>query len=334
MNYFSFHIGDYRGATAHLSNDEDLCYRRLLDLYYDKDGDLPDLKTIARRVRMPEEVVEAILGEFFTSISGGWSHERADKEIRNFKKQTEGGKKGAEARWGGHRGAIAPPCDTHMGLDSPPNATPMPTNNHKPITNISPLPPKGGEEEVVMVEVSSRIEKTGEKTAVRGGDIDGSQSSVLAVSSTQETTSGNRIDQRFSEFWQAYPENRRKNLYRAQSAFSSSIHALPPQDDLIRSLEAFKKSKEWRQDNGKFIPSPETWISERRWQDAPAFSLTAKPKPKSDIDEADAFAWRAQEYPDSLEVHPTASTFPFKTWPESVRREYLASKNQPKPQTT
>jgi uncharacterized protein YdaU (DUF1376 family) len=334
MNYFSFHIGDYRGATAHLSNEEDLCYRRLLDLYYDKDGDLPDLKTIARRVRMPDDVVAAILGEFFTSISDGWRHERADKEIRNFKKQTEGGKKGAEARWGGHRGAIAPPCDTHMGLDSPPNATPMPTNNHKPITNISPLPPKGVEEEVVMVEVSSRIEKTAEKTSVRGGDIDGSQSSVLAVSSTQETPSGNRIDQRFSEFWKAYPENRRKNLYRAQSAFSASIHALPPQDDLIRSLEAFKKSKEWKQDNGKFIPSPETWISERRWQDAPAFSPTSKPKPKTDIDEADAFAWRSQEYPDSLEVHPTASTFPFKTWPESVRREYLASKNQPKPQKT
>ena len=322
MNYYSFHIGDYRGATAHLSNDEDLCYRRLLDLYYDKDGDLPDLKTIARRVRMPEEVVEAILGEFFTGISGEWRHERADKEIGNFKKQTEGGKKGAEARWGGHRGAIAPPCDTHMGLDSPPNATPMPTNNHKPITNISPLPPKGVEEVEVIGKDPSMIEKKAEKTSLRGGYIAERQSRVLGPSSARETLSGNYIDQRFSEFWQAYPENRRKNLYRAQSAFSASLHSLPAQEELMKSLEAFKASKEWRQDNGKFIPSPETWISERRWQDAPAFSPTAKPKPKSEVDEADAFAWRAEAHPDSIEVHPTAASFPFKNWPADIRDQY------------
>jgi hypothetical protein len=338
MNYFSFHIGDYRGATAHLSNDEDLCYRRLLDLYYDKDGDLPDLKTIARRVRMPEEIVESVLSEFFTLQDGCWMHERADREIAAFTERVE------SARANGQRGGrpkktgsviFGNPAVTGSVIFENPAIT-EPLTNQEPITNnhISPLPPKGVEEEVVMVEVLPRIEKTGEKTAVRGGDIAEHQKQVLAVSSTQETTSRNRIDQRFSEFWQAYPESRRKNLYRAQSAFSASIHALPPQDDLIRSLEAFKKSKEWKQDNGKFIPSPETWISERRWQDAPAFSPTAKPKPKSDIDEADAFAWRSQEYPDSLEVHPTASTFPFKTWPESVRREYLASKNQPKPQTT
>jgi uncharacterized protein YdaU (DUF1376 family) len=337
MNYYSFHIGDYRGATAHLSNDEDLCYRRLLDLYYDKDGGMPAINVIARRVRFSVEIVESILSEFFTETDLGWSHDRADREIRNFKKQTEGGKKGAEARWGGHRGAIAPPSDTHMGLDSPPNATPMPTNNHKPITNISPLPPKGVEEEKNQGEgVSPRIEKTGEKTSVRGGDIHGSQSSVLAVSSTRETLSGDRIDQRFSEFWKAYPENRRKNLYRAQSAFSASMHSLPTQEELMKSLEAFKASKEWRQDNGKFIPSPETWIAEHRWQDAPAFSTTAKPKPKSDIDEADAFRWRAETYPDSLEVHPGSLTFPTSKWPADIRREYLASKktNQPQPQAT
>ena len=61
MNYYSFHVGDYRGATAHLRDDEDLCYRRLLDLYYDKDGELPDLKTISRRVRFSDEIVIFIL---------------------------------------------------------------------------------------------------------------------------------------------------------------------------------------------------------------------------------------------------------------------------------
>lgn len=205
-------------------------------------------------------------------------------------------------------------------------------------TDNTPLPPKGGEEEeVVMVDVisetSPRIEKTAQKSQVSGGDIAETFRSDTSLSLAQETPHGKVIEDRFLEFWHAYPENRRKNLYRAQSAFSCSLHTLPPQSELLKSLEAFKRSKEWRQDNGKFIPSPETWIAERRWQDAPAFSGDIKPKRKTDINEADAFAWRSEAYPESLEVHPTASTFPFKTWPESIRREYLDSRKTNHPQT-
>ena len=294
---------------------------------------------------MPEEIVEAILTEFFTGSIEGWMHERADREIATFSERVQAASKAGKASAASRTRPTATPVEPPLNARSTPveirlNGNPTPVNqpvtiNQEPI--YSPLPPKGGEEEKNQGGgVSPRIEKTGEKTAVRGGDIAELQKKVLPVSSTQETASGNRIDQRFSEFWQAYPENRRKNLYRAQSAFSASVHAMPTQDDLIRSLEAFKQSKEWRQDNGKFIPSPETWIAEHRWQDAPAFSPTAKPKPKSDIDEADAFRWRAETYPESLEVHPSASTFPTAKWPADIRREYLTARktNQPQPQAT
>jgi uncharacterized protein YdaU (DUF1376 family) len=30
MNYYAFHIGDYIADTAHLTNEEDLCYRRAI----------------------------------------------------------------------------------------------------------------------------------------------------------------------------------------------------------------------------------------------------------------------------------------------------------------
>ena len=33
MHYYPHHIGDYKSATAHLSNEEDLAYRRLLEMY-------------------------------------------------------------------------------------------------------------------------------------------------------------------------------------------------------------------------------------------------------------------------------------------------------------
>ena len=331
MNHYPHHIGDFNNGTRHLTRIERSIYRDLIELYYDTEAPLTsDIDALARRIiaRSEEERIAlvAVLEEFFTLDAGAYTHSRCDEELAKYQAFAENGKQGAAKRW--KRPPDSPPINSPLAKNSPPIISPIATrtNNHKPITNISPLPPKGVEEEEVMVEVSPRIEKTAEKTAVRGGDIAEHQKRVLAVSSTQETTSGNRIDQRFSEFWKAYPENRRKNLYRAQSAFSASIHAMPAQDDLIRSLEAFKQSKEWRQDNGKFIPSPETWIAEHRWQDAPAFSPTAKPKPKSDIDEADAFRWRKEQYPESLDIHPTAATFPFAKWPDSIRAEYRNSK--------
>ncbi len=41
MNYYPFHIGDYAKKTRHLSWDEDMAYRRLIDAYYLHEGPLP-----------------------------------------------------------------------------------------------------------------------------------------------------------------------------------------------------------------------------------------------------------------------------------------------------
>ena len=41
MHYYQFSIGDYKAATGHLSNEEDLAYRRLLDMYYDTESKIP-----------------------------------------------------------------------------------------------------------------------------------------------------------------------------------------------------------------------------------------------------------------------------------------------------
>jgi uncharacterized protein YdaU (DUF1376 family) len=42
MHYYKFNIADYRSATAHLTNEEDLAYRRLLDMYYDTEVPIPN----------------------------------------------------------------------------------------------------------------------------------------------------------------------------------------------------------------------------------------------------------------------------------------------------
>jgi uncharacterized protein YdaU (DUF1376 family) len=288
VNYYSFHIGDYRGATAHLSNDEDLCYRRILDLYYDKDGELPDIRTISRRVRFSEEMVNTILEEFFVFKQDKWVNDRAQRDIDAFTNHQEASKRGGKAS---ANTRTARPLEGPLKAPSTPLEGPLKqpiTNTHKPITN-TPLPPKGVEEE---------------KAAGRDWSAD------------------------FEAFWTLYPDHRKTNRFRAQTEWAAVRLSLPPQNELETALCAFKASSEWKRDQGKYVPAPHVFLSERRWQDAPAYQPKSKPKPKAEVDEEDAFRWRCEVYPESEEIHPTWQTFPFSKWPESTRREYREAKTQ------
>ena len=127
MHYYQFHIGDYKSHTHHLSLMEDLAYRRLLDFYFLHEQPIKH-RDIARQIGMREheEDVMTVLNEFFISTADGFVSPRADKEIKQYKEFSEAGKRGAAKRWS------TPP---HGEANSPPNATPIATNNHKPLPN-------------------------------------------------------------------------------------------------------------------------------------------------------------------------------------------------------
>jgi uncharacterized protein YdaU (DUF1376 family) len=92
MNYFQFHIGDYASHTRHLTNIEDLAYRRMLDEYYLKERPLSgDVQSIARQINLREyeSEVAAVLNEFFQQADDGWANARADQEIAHFQQKRE-----------------------------------------------------------------------------------------------------------------------------------------------------------------------------------------------------------------------------------------------------
>ena len=102
MHYYQFNIGDYVSSTQHLDENEDLAYRRMLDIYYSKESALPDdQKEIARLIRMRKhcESIANVLREFFVLQDDGYHCERADKEIFGFQSKSERARKSAEARW-------------------------------------------------------------------------------------------------------------------------------------------------------------------------------------------------------------------------------------------
>jgi uncharacterized protein YdaU (DUF1376 family) len=124
MNFYPFHIGDYISHTSHLTDEEDLAYRRMIDLYYMNEVPfINDSEWIARRVRSTPEIVYELLNEFFElGTDDLWHSSRADKEIAKYQYLQESGKKGAEKRWGNRD--VKPPNSIP---NSPPIATPIAT---------------------------------------------------------------------------------------------------------------------------------------------------------------------------------------------------------------
>ena len=137
MNFYPFHIGDYLSHTSHLTDEEDLTYRRMIDLYYQTEEPFTDTAKLARKVRSSFEIVGSLLHEFFVFEDDAWHNKRADVEIAKYKAMKDGGRKGASIRW-------------HKGSDTPPKPLPnqplMPTKNQEPRTknHIKTIPTPEG----------------------------------------------------------------------------------------------------------------------------------------------------------------------------------------------
>jgi uncharacterized protein YdaU (DUF1376 family) len=102
MHYYQFNIGDYKSHTEHLSEMEDLTYRRLLDWYYLHEAPIPlDLTETARQIRMRlhSDCIALVLQEYFERTDDGWIHHRADKEIAKTGEKSQKASASAKARW-------------------------------------------------------------------------------------------------------------------------------------------------------------------------------------------------------------------------------------------
>lgn len=171
MFFFSFHIGDYKSHTHHLSLLEDLAFRRLLDHYYLHEAPIRQ-RDIARQIGMRENEQEVltVLEEFFISTDKGYVNPRADKEIEKFNLHQASSSYGAFIR-------DNPNLKNHVNKDTyiscyinktikeyilsltahdvpimSPSTTHDATNNHIPLTinqkpNIDICPPSGEPEE-------------------------------------------------------------------------------------------------------------------------------------------------------------------------------------------
>ena len=106
LNYYERHIGDYLKDTSHLSLLEHGIYTRLLDVYYTREGAIPEeqaARLIGARTKDEREALQAVLSEFFELTADGWAQQRCEREIARYQDKQRKAKASADARWNAQR---------------------------------------------------------------------------------------------------------------------------------------------------------------------------------------------------------------------------------------
>jgi uncharacterized protein YdaU (DUF1376 family) len=145
MYYYQFNIGDYQSHTAHLSDIEDLVYRRLLDWIYLHEKPIPlNIDEVARSIRMRThcESIAIVLQEFFICMDYGWISERVLKEVAKAGEKSRKASESAKIRWDAN--ALRLQSDSNATQDTVPKT--QNTKHKKAATSVAP--PDGVSQEV------------------------------------------------------------------------------------------------------------------------------------------------------------------------------------------
>ncbi len=132
MIWYKFHLGDYITHTTHLSDAEDLAYRRLLDLYYMSEKPIPlNTESVSRKIRIDLDITESVLGEFFEHTENGYFNHRCHVEIAKYQAQV------ANNRQLGKRGGR--PKKTESVIETEPKVNPKKIQNKNNISSQTTL---------------------------------------------------------------------------------------------------------------------------------------------------------------------------------------------------
>lgn len=74
-------------------------------------------------------------------------------------------------------------------------------------------------------------------------------------------------DPTFQQFWTAYPKARQIGKGKAEAAWRKVRPSQALVADILAALERQKAGVRWREDGGRYVPLPATWLNQRRWED-------------------------------------------------------------------
>jgi len=227
VKWYKFAAAEYQIKTIHLSDAEDLAYRRLLDMAYLSERPISlDTGLVSRRIRIDQDIVDQVLSEFFEKTESGYRNRRVEEEVlayqtiieRNLKGAKAAAEKAAErAAQGVKRRSprtLNEPTRNHDGNleGSSENTITNLEGNQNKNKNISPLPPSGG----------------------------------------------------FDRFWSIWPSSPRK-VGKAACFKTWLKHGMDEHvDRIVSHISRLKTSTQWQTG---FEPAPQTYLNQKRWLD-------------------------------------------------------------------
>lgn len=228
MIWYKFHVGDYITHTLHLSDAEDLAYRRLLDMYYLTEKPIPkDIEIVCRKIRLDADIVESVLKEFFQPAVDGWFNQRCEEEILKYNKFLKHNqriaKNSAKARKGKASGKRV-----SKGSDGGQPAVSLRSACGEPAVN--------------QTETETDTDTEKEKTR--------KPPSPAATA--------------FADFWQTWPASKRKVGKGACEARWQAKKLDSFAQQILAHVRAMKQTAQWREG---FEPAPLTYLTQSRWLD-------------------------------------------------------------------
>jgi uncharacterized protein YdaU (DUF1376 family) len=227
VKWYKFAAAEYQIKTIHLSDAEDLAYRRLLDMAYLSEKPIPlDTNLVSRRIRLDQDIVEQVLSEFFEKTEAGYRNRRVEEEVLAYQTIIERNLKGAKAaaQKAAERAAqgvkrrsprtLTEPTSDHEGNleGSSENTIANLEGNQNKNKNISPLPPSGG----------------------------------------------------FDRFWSTWPSSPRKvgkaACFKTWLKNGMDEHS----DRIVSHVSRLKGTTQWLTG---FEPAPQTYLNQKRWLD-------------------------------------------------------------------
>jgi len=227
VKWYKFAAAEYQIKTIHLTDAEDLAYRRLLDMAYLSEKPIPlDTNLVSRRVRIDQDIVEQVLSEFFEKTAEGYRNRRVEEEVLAYQTIIERNLKGAKAaaQKAAERAAqgvkrrsprtLTEPTSDHEGNleGSSENTIANLEGNQNKNKNISPLPPSGG----------------------------------------------------FDRFWSTWPSSPRKvgkaACFKTWVKNGMDEHC----DRIVSHVSRLKGTTQWLTG---FEPAPQTYLNQKRWLD-------------------------------------------------------------------
>ena len=85
------------------------------------------------------------------------------------------------------------------------------------------------------------------------------------VKNVKKERTSTQID--FDTFWSAYPKKKSKQDALKAWKVAKKSNNMPPLPDILKTIEALKKTDQWKKDAGQFIPYPASWIRAGGWED-------------------------------------------------------------------